>query len=94
MDTQSVPGWKNICGQQSDNFPSPDDFHAHLQSDGWILDRGDLALQQAATYTGSCIGYRPVSKVASLAANGQMKCWKSPFVFRSTPKLRGFRQKA
>lgn len=79
----------DICGQRSDKFPNPDDFHAQLRSDGWTLACGDLGLQ-GATHRGSCIGY--IFKVASLAASGQMKCWKSPFVFRSTPKLRGIRQ--
>jgi len=82
---------KDICGQRSDKFPSPDDFHAHLRSDGWTLACGALGLQ-GVTHRGSCIGYS--FKVASFAANGEMKCWKSLFVFHSTPKLRGIRQKA
>jgi hypothetical protein len=61
-----------FCGQNTNKFLSPGKFHAHLQNDGWIQDRNDLALQEGATCSGSYVSL--IFKVASPAAADSIEC--------------------
>jgi hypothetical protein len=53
-------------------FLSPGKCNAHLRSDGWVRDRDDLALREAATSSGSYVSL--ISKVASSAAADSGEC--------------------